>query len=110
MNEDGPACDPTGYLRISGEGAGGGFFPLTGQDVRVEALQADGSWLPVRGLVSARINVAADQMVTATLELEVGFIDLRQFLVAHAVHPTWWRRLLWWWRRTTRRLRVRWAP
>lgn len=97
----------TGYIRITGTGHGDGEYPLTGEDIRVDALQADGSWLEIKGVCSVKVCMAAGEMVTATLVMEPHWLGMSQVLVASALAPTRWNRLRRWWRRTRLHARSR---
>lgn len=45
-------------------------------DVSVEVQQADGSWVPLRGVVSAKIAVKGGAMINSWLHVELAELDI----------------------------------
>lgn len=84
-----------GLIRVRGSGR-----PfLAGMDIHVEALQTDGTWLPLRDVCYATVTIAADDLVRARLELLVSEIDLSGITpdaVAWIDHRSRWQRFVSW--------------
>lgn len=97
--------DPNaGFVRFKGSGQPGGYA-LVATDVEIQVCQQDGTWIPLRGVCSAKFDIRPDAFVTAEMVVEVGELNLESIRVSCLVRATWWRRFLWWARRKTERLR-----
>ncbi len=74
VRHDAPRPTPSfvGLMKISGKGSS---FPLTAHECTVELRAPDGSLVPVR-FCALQVTVGQDQIVRATLEVEVGELDL----------------------------------
>ncbi len=84
-----------GFVRFVGSGENG--CPLVTDDLRIEVCQADGSWIPLRGVCRAKFDLLPGQITTAELTLEVGGLDLQGIAVVRVgYHVTRWRRFVWW--------------
>lgn len=87
-----------GLIRIRGTGR-----PLlAGEDIQIECQQGDGSWLPLRGVCSARIAISADELVLATVEIEIGVVELDGVtpnVIVWRDRRSRWQRLISWVRR-----------
>ena len=82
-------------LRISAKGQ-----PFaTGNDTEVELQNEDGSWQKLRGVCSASVRIMPGEIIRATLEIEVGWLELTGVEPGQVVwndQRSWWRRLLNW--------------
>lgn len=70
---------------------------LVGPDLIIEVRQADGTWIPLRGVCSADIRMRANEIVTATMEVEICGIDAGAInAVAWSDPRTRWQRFRLW--------------
>lgn len=68
--------DPrAGQVRISGQSPVPGMA-LTSMDLRLDVFQADGTTIPLRGVVNASLEMSPSSMVEAVVTLEIEAIDV----------------------------------
>jgi hypothetical protein len=87
-----------GLVRIVGESRTPGM-PVVGAECRVDVCQEDGTWVQMRGVCAVRVDIAADEIVTAHLVIEPGSVEWVNAMVGGmqvAKFAGRWRRFLFW--------------
>lgn len=91
------SAENAGFIRFNGSGRDG--FPLVSDDMTFEVCQADGTWIPLQGVCHVKFDIAAAQIVTADVVLEIGGLDIGNVPVSRYIVPSRWQRFVRWFHR-----------